>query len=111
MTATRIEALKGMLSQAPEDATLHYMLGLEYCKAQMHSDAVESLRRYLKTADDEGAAYRILAQSLRALGRLEETRQTYRDGLTAATRHGHQPMIEEYTQALRDLEEAPPAPR
>jgi hypothetical protein len=37
MMASRIEALKAMLSQAPDDATLHYMLGLEYCKAQMHA--------------------------------------------------------------------------
>ena len=111
MTTTRIEALKGMLSQEPDDATLHYMLGLEYCKAQMHAEAVETLRQYLRKADDEGAAYRALAQSLQSLGRLEETRQAYRDGLAAATRHGHQPMIEEFTQALHDLEEPPYAPR
>ncbi len=111
MTPTRIEALKAMLGQLPEDSTLHYMLGLEYCKAHLHAEAVESLRRYLGQADDEGAAYRALAQSLQALGKLEEARQAYRDGLAAATRHGHQPMIEEYSQALQDLAEPPSAPR
>jgi predicted Zn-dependent protease len=110
MMTSRIEALKAMLSQAPDDASLHYMLGLEYCKAQMHAQAVECLRRYLAQTDDEGAAYRVLAQSLQALGHLDETRQAYRDGLAAATRHGHQPMIEEYSQALHDLAEPPSAP-
>ncbi len=111
MMASRIEALQAMLSQAPDDATLHYMLGLEYHKAQMHAEAVGSLRRYLGQADDEGAAYRTLAQSLQALGKVEEARQTYRAGLAAATRHAHQPMIEEFSQALHDLEEGPPAAR
>ncbi len=111
MSASRIEALEAMLSQAPDDATLHYMLGLEYHRAQMHREAVESLRRYLRQADDEGAAYRTLALALQALGEDEGARQAYRDGLAAATRHGHQPMIEEFSQALRDLESPPPAPR
>jgi len=30
--------------------------------------------------------------------------QAYRDGLAAATRHGHQPLIDEYTEALQELE-------
>lgn len=103
MTASRIEALQQMLAQDPEDATLHYMLGNEYFKVQMHDQAVGSLRRYLALTDDEGAVYRILAQALIRLGEMEAARQAYQDGLAAATRHGHQPMIEEYTRALQDL--------
>ena len=101
--ASRIEILEQMLAQDPEDATLHYMLGNEYFKAQMHDQAAGSLRRYLALADDEGAAYRTLAQALIRLGKMEAARQAYQDGLAAATRHGHQPMIEEYTRALQDL--------
>ena len=104
MTASRIEALEQMLLRDPEDATLHYMLGNEYFKAQIYAQAVTALRRYLSLADDEGAAYRLLAQSLDRLGKLDEARRAYQDGLAVATRHGHQPMIEEYTQALKDLE-------
>jgi Flp pilus assembly protein TadD len=79
------------------------MLGNEYFKAQKHAEAVQSLRQYLQLADDEGAAYRILAHSLERLGDFEEARRAYQEGLAAATRHGHQPLIDEYTQALRDL--------
>jgi Flp pilus assembly protein TadD len=104
MTASRIEALEQLLAQNPEDATLHYMLGNEYFKAQNYEQAVTTLRRYLSLADDEGAAYRLLAQSLDRLGKLDEARRAYQDGLAVATRHHHQPMIEEYTQALKDLE-------
>jgi Flp pilus assembly protein TadD len=104
MMASRIEALEQMLLRDPKDATLHYMLGNEYFKAQMYDQAVTVLRRYLVLADDEGAVYRLLAQSLDRLGRLDEARRAYRDGLAVATRHGHQPMIDEYTHALKQLE-------
>ena len=104
MTASRIEALEQLLVQNPDDGTLHYMLGNEYFKAQSYEQAVTSLRRYLSLADDEGAAYRLLAQSLDRLGKLDEARRAYQDGLAVATRHHHQPMIEEYTQALKDLD-------
>ena len=104
MPTSRITALQDMLTREPNDATTHYMLGNEYFKAQMYDQAVATFRRYLALADDEGAVYRMLAQSLLRLGRLDEARQAYRDGLAAATRHGHQPMIEDYTQALKDLD-------
>lgn len=103
MMASRIEALKQMLAQEPKDGTLHYMLGNEYFKGQMYDESVAAFRRYLTLADDEGAVYRLLAQSLERLGKVEEARQAYRDGLAAATRHGHQPMVEEFTRALTDL--------
>jgi Flp pilus assembly protein TadD len=104
MMASRIDALQSMLAQDPRDSTLHYMLGNEYFKAQMYEEAVTAFRRYLELADDEGAVYRLLAQSLEKLGRVEEARQAYRDGVAAATRHRHQPMVEEYSRALQDLD-------
>ena len=103
MTTTRIAALQQMLVQDPTDVTAHYMLGLEYCKAQMHAEAVATLRQYLSLVDDEGAAYRTLAQALEHLGKVQEAREAYRQGLAAAARHHHQPLIEEYTRALQDL--------
>ena len=104
MMASRIETLEQLLNQDPTDVTLHYMLGNEYFKAQMYDRAVTTLRRYLSLSDDEGAAFRMLAQSLERLGKIEEARRAYQDGLAAATRHRHQPMIEEYTEALKDRE-------
>jgi Flp pilus assembly protein TadD len=103
MTTSRIDALRRLLDSDPNDATTHYMLGHEYFKAQKHADAVGALRRYLQLADDEGAVYRLLARSLEHLGDFEGARHAYRDGLEAARRHSHQPMIDEYTQALHDL--------
>ncbi len=80
------------------------MLGHEYFKAQKRADAVGAFRRYLRWADDEGVVYRLLARSLEHLGDVEGARRAYREGLGPATRRGHQPMIDESMQALRDLD-------
>ncbi len=104
MNNHRIETLSQIVARDPSDRTAHYMLGNEYFKAQKYLEAVQALHRYLQLGDDEGSAYRLLAQSYERLGRIEEARQAYRDGIVTAERHGHQPMIEEYTQALTDLE-------
>jgi uncharacterized protein HemY len=104
MTNSRIDTLVQMLAQDPSDRTLHYMLGNEYFKAQKYSQTVEVLRRYLQSGDDEGSAYRLLAKSHERLGETEEARKVYREGIVVAERHGHQPMVDEFTEALRDLE-------
>jgi Flp pilus assembly protein TadD len=103
MTISRIDALQQMIARDPRDETAHYMLAHEQFKAERYAEAVTALRAYLELAEDEGAAYRMLAQSLERLGQREGARQAYRDGLAAARRHHHQPLIEEYTQALDDL--------
>jgi len=51
------------------------------------------------------AKTKLLAQSLERLGHFEDARQAYRDGLAASLRHNHQPLIDDYTQALKDLPE------
>ncbi len=103
MTPSRIEILRRLAAQDPDDATAHYMLAHEYFNAQCYPETVEAMRSYLGLSADEGAAYRLLGQALERLGRREEARQAYRDGLAAATRHRHEPLIAEYTQALADL--------
>jgi Flp pilus assembly protein TadD len=102
MSTSRIAALQQMIDQDPRDGTAHYMLGHEHFKAQNYAAAVVALRAYLTLAEDEGAAYGMLARSLARLGQTGEARQAYEDGLAAARRHNHQPLIEEYTQALAD---------
>jgi predicted Zn-dependent protease len=104
MTVSRIEALLALVAQEPSDGTGHYMLGPEYFKAQNYPEAVDALRRYLRLAQGEGAVYQLLAQFLARIGDVAGARAAYQDVLAAATRHRQQPMIDEYTQAFRDME-------
>ena len=74
MTTSRKEALLQLLRHDPSDRTSHYMLGNEYFKAQKYAEAVQALRRYLQLAKNEGAVYRLLAQSLERRGNSEGPR-------------------------------------
>jgi E3 SUMO-protein ligase RanBP2 len=65
---------------------------------------VDVLREYLKLTNDEGNAYGRLAQALRQLGRDEEAREAYQQGIEAAQRHGHPTMAGEFEDALQEME-------
>ena len=103
MEPGRIDALKGMLEKSPKDAMLHYFLGNEYFKVKRYGEAIEAIRTYLSLAEDEGAAYRTLAQSLERIGKISEAQLAYRQGIDAASRYGHPGMAAEFEVALKEL--------
>ncbi len=98
----RIEALKRMAAAHPTDPRARFGLALEYEKAGRWGDAVAELRRYLELADDEGNAYGRLGHALRELGRDEEARAAYQQGVAAAERHHHPTMVQEFEETLED---------
>ena len=79
-------------------------LGLQLDR-QEFEEARTALGEYLAMHDDEGAAYRLLAQARERLGRADDARDAYRRGIEAATRHGHASMVDEYTIKLEDLDD------
>ena len=87
----RLEALEKMLVTSPQDRRLRYFLGVEYRKAGRHAEAAEQIRAYidLAPAEDVGAAWRDLGLCLEALGRREEARSAYQDGIRSAQAHRH----------------------
>jgi len=100
----RLEALTAMLPDEPNDPMLRYMLSNEYFKAGMYNDAIEQIGVYLTLKEDEGAVYRLLAQSYQKTDRIEEARKAYQDGISAANKHGHPGMAEEFEMAIDDLD-------
>lgn len=98
----RVAMLERMLESRPDDARLHFGLAVEYLGAERYEDAVDALRRYLADTDDEGNAWGRLGEALRALGREEEARDAYRQGIAAARRHGHPTMAEAFEEELAD---------
>ena len=103
MEPGRIDALKGLLEKSPKDAMLHYFLGNEYFKVGRYGEAIESIRTSLSLAEDEGAAYRTLAQSLERIGKISEAQLAYRQGMDAASRYGHPGMAAEFEAVLKEL--------
>lgn len=103
MEGGRIEALKTMLQNDPKDVMLYYLLGNEFFKAGQYAETIEAIRTYTSLTKDEGAAYRILAQSLERTGKVAQARIAYQEGIVAANRHGHPGMAAEFEQALKEL--------
>lgn len=100
MSKSRLESLKGLLADNPNDSFVHYGLAHEYYKLNEHEDAVRHIEAYLQIADDEGAGYRILGHSLLQLGRREDARKAFERGITAAERHAHPSMAEEFQETI-----------
>ena len=100
MASSRLEALKEMLEKDPNDSFVRYGLANEYYKANRLDECVEQIEAYLKLADDEGAVYRMLGHSLLRLGRRDEARRAFEQGIVAAERHAHPSMAEEFQETI-----------
>jgi predicted Zn-dependent protease len=98
-----IEEFEAMIEKDPQNAMARYILANEYLKAGMDENAIEQLRAYLQLTEDEGAAYRMLGQVLDRLGRIDEARQAYEQGIAQALKHGHPGMAEEFRETLQEL--------
>jgi len=107
MTTSRIDVFEQILQSDPANAAVLFGLAKEYEKAGRDADLIETLKRYLENADDEGNAYGMLARAYERLKQPEEARATYERGATAAMAHGHPSMAEEYRMVLRgDFDES-----
>jgi predicted Zn-dependent protease len=69
-------------------------------KAELYEEAISALGDYLQRADDEGAAFGMLARALERVGKREEAREAYQRGIEAARLHGHPSMAEDYRMTL-----------
>ena len=103
MENARIESLRKMAEARPDDPRPRFGLALEYERAGLWEEAVAELRAYLARTDDEGNAYGRLGHALRALGREDEAREAYRQGVEAANRYGHPTMAGEFEDVLDDM--------
>ena len=101
--SARLEALERMVGNRPDEPRLRFGLALEYLGAGRTEDGIRELRTYLDAADDEGNAWGRLAAALVDIGRLDEARDAYRQGVEAANRHGHPTMADELTERLSEL--------
>lgn len=104
MAESRIEVFKKMLVAEPGNTTVRFGLANELLKLERFEEASDELQIYLTQADDQGNAYGKLAQALDRLGRAEEARTAYRQGIAAAQRHGHPGMAQEFEMAMAELD-------
>ena len=103
MSEARIEVFKKMLEADPGNSTVRFGLANELLKLERFAEAAAELQTYLGQANDQGNAYGKLAQALERLGKFDEARQAYQQGIETANRHGHPGMAQDFQMALDDL--------
>lgn len=91
MGNTRLDTLKSMVEQKPEDAFSRYGLAMEYVRSGDLESAVAEFGTLLEHNPNYAAGYFHGGQALEKLGRIEEARAIYRRGIevTSATGDGH----------------------
>lgn len=101
----RIEYFEHMLADNPDNPTGLMALANEYGKAGRGEDEAAVLKRYVEGHEDEGNAYLRLGEVLSDLGRHDEARGVYEQGVRQAEKHGHSGMADDLRLALRRLNE------
>ena len=96
----RIEVFTQMLEADPTNTMVLFGLANEYQKTEDWHKAIETLENYLQKADDEGAAYGMLAKAYERVGMREEARNAYEKGIEVADTHGHPSMASDYRMTL-----------
>ncbi|MBL8221530.1 MAG: tetratricopeptide repeat protein [Bryobacterales bacterium] len=88
MAIDRVEALKAMLAQDPTNSFVRYGLAQAYSGSGRLEEAVTAYRELLQADPMYVAGYFHGGQALEKLGRVEEARDIYLQGLEACTRKG-----------------------
>ncbi len=96
----RIEVFKQMLASDSSNTMVLFGLANEYQKAEDWQNTIETLEDYLARADDEGAAYGMLAKAYERNGMREKAKAIYEKGIEVSNAHGHPTMANEYRMTL-----------
>lgn len=84
----RIEALRQMVADDPEDGLTRFMLGKELLAAGLALEAAEHLAEAVRLTPDHTASYRELGHALAASERPAEAEVAYEQGLAVAETTG-----------------------
>jgi tetratricopeptide (TPR) repeat protein len=86
--SNRLEVLKNMAAQNPNDSFARYGLAMEYANSGDLEGALGEYRALLGVNPNYSAAYYHGGQTLEKLGRREDAKTLYREGIEATTRIG-----------------------
>lgn len=101
----RIEVFKQMIEADPSNTMVLFGLANEYQKLEDWPNTIDALEDYLAKADDEGAAYGMLAKAYEKIGERERAKSAYEKGIEVSNAHGHPSMANDYRMTL-DLDYA-----
>lgn len=99
----RIEQLKKALEKNPNNPLGLYGLALELYKAGKYEEAIVEFTKYLSLYEDQGAAYRTLAQCYLKLGDIQKAIESYEMGIQMAMKYNHPTMVQEFQEEIERL--------
>jgi tetratricopeptide (TPR) repeat protein len=99
----RIQAIRQLLENNPEDVFLHYSLGMELARAERIDEAMERFDECIDLDPAYLPARIERARALRATGQLAEARQAFADALAAARQAGDTHAADAVRQQLDSL--------
>ena len=100
MATNRMEILLSMVAKNPQDSFARYGLAMEYANTGDLERAIVEYRALIGFNPDYAAAYFHGGQALEKLGRIEEARQVYEQGIQVTGRTGDQHTRSELQAAL-----------
>ncbi len=100
MPSTRLDILKSMVEQNPTDSFARYGLAMEYRNTGQLEAAVGEFRALISANPDYSPGYFHGGQTLERMGRTEDARQLYLQGIEVTTRGGDQHARSEMQGAL-----------
>jgi Flp pilus assembly protein TadD len=100
MSDARLEILKNMVAQNPGDSFARYGLAMEYRNSGDLEAAVREFQTLQAANPDYAATYFHGGQTLERLGRTEEARALYVQGLEVTSRKGDLHARDELRAAL-----------
>jgi Tfp pilus assembly protein PilF len=100
---SRREILEQFVTQKPADAFARYGLAMECAKEGDNRAASEHFEKLLHNDPNYVAGYFQFAQLLARLGRLDEARKLFSDGIVVAQRAGDMHARDEMQSALNSL--------
>lgn len=103
MATNRLDILKQMVSQDPNNAFARYGLAMEYSKSGDFEQAVVEFRGLLQRDENYAAAYFHGGQALEKLGEIDQARAMYEKGIEVTTRKGDLHTRSEIEAALNLL--------
>jgi tetratricopeptide (TPR) repeat protein len=103
MATARIDVLRSMTEQNPRDAFSRYGLAMELLNSGQLESAVEEFFTLLRYNPNYAAGYFHSGQTLEKLGRIDDAKKLYREGIVVTTSSGDSHTQAELEAALELL--------
>jgi tetratricopeptide (TPR) repeat protein len=103
MSTNRLDTLKSMVEQNPEDGFARYGLAMEYVKAGDLERAIEEFETLLRYNASYAAGYFHEGQTFEKLGRVEDAKRVYSKGIEVTSNSADEHTRSELLAALRSI--------